>query len=74
MEIVFLFLRYWGLRHNWDICNASVFDGRHGVKSYLEKLKVVLMWQFPLLEQVEILSSMECLSCLLAILHVSLPM
>ena len=43
MEIVFLFPRYWGLRHNWEISNAFVFDGRHGVKAYLRKLKGVLM-------------------------------
>ena len=74
MEIVFLFLRYWGLRHNWNMRNAFVFDGRHGVKAYLRKLKGVLMWQFSLLEQVEILSSVECSFCLLAIQHVPLPM
>ena len=45
MEIIFLFLRYWGLCHNWDIHNAFVFNGRHGVKAYLQKLKGVLMWQ-----------------------------
>ena len=74
MEIVFLFLRYWGLRHNWNMRNAFVFDGRHGVKAYLRKLKGVLMWQFALLEHVEILSALECSSCLLAIQHVPLPM
>ena len=41
MEIVFQFLRYWGLHHNWDMhIDASVFDGRRGVKAYLRKLKV----------------------------------
>ena len=35
IEIVFLFLRYWGLHHNWDMRNAFVFDGKHGVKAYL---------------------------------------
>ena len=74
MEIVFLFLRYWGLRHNWNMRNAFVFDGRNGVKAYLRKLNGVLMWQFSLLEQVEILSSVECSCCLLAIQHVPLPM
>ena len=74
MEIEFLILRYCGLRHNWDMRNAFVFDGKHGVKAYLRKLKGVLMWEFSLLEQVEILSSMECSSCLLAIQHVPLPM
>ena len=46
MEIVFLFLRYWGLCHNWDMRNAFVFDGRHGVKAYLRKLKGVLSDNF----------------------------
>ena len=74
MEIVFLFLRYWRLRHNWNMRNTFVFDGRHGVTAYLRKLKGVLMWQFSLLEQVEILSLVECSSCILAIQHVPLPM
>ena len=39
MEIVFLFLGYLGLHYNWDMHNAFVFDGRHGVKAYLQKLK-----------------------------------
>ena len=56
MEIVFLFLKYWGLCHNWDMRNAFVFDDRHVLKAYLRKLKGVLMWQFCLLEQVKILS------------------
>ena len=54
--------------------NAFVFDGRHGMKAYLQTLKGVVMWQFFLFEQVEILSSVECSACLLAIQHVSLPM
>ena len=43
MEIVFLFLRDWRLRHNWNMHNAFVFDGRHGVEAYIQKLKGVLM-------------------------------
>ena len=35
METAFLFLRYWGLLHNWGLRNAFVFGGRHGVKAYL---------------------------------------
>ena len=35
MEIVFQFLRYWELQHNWDMCNAFVLGGRHGVKAYM---------------------------------------
>ena len=45
MDIVFLILRYCGLRHNWNMRNAFVFDGRHGMKAYLRKLKGVVMWQ-----------------------------
>ena len=74
MEIFFLFLSYWGLRHNWDVCNAFVFDGRYGVQAYLRRMKGVLMWQFSLLEQVKILFSVERSSCVLAIQHVPLPM
>ena len=74
MEIVFLFLRYWGFCHNWNMRNSFVFDGRQGVKAYIRKLKGVLMWQFSLLEQVETLSLVECSSYLLTIQHVPLPM
>ena len=49
MEMVFLFLRYWGLRHNRDMRNAIVFDGKHGVKAYLQKLKGALIRQLSLL-------------------------
>ena len=31
-EDIFLFLRYWGLHHYWDMHNVFVFDGSHGVK------------------------------------------
>ena len=37
MMIIFLFLRYWGSRCFWDMHNVFVFDGRHGVKAYLQK-------------------------------------
>ena len=74
IEIIFLFLRYWGLCHNWNMRNAFVFDGIHGVKAYVRKLKGILIWQFSLFEQVDVLSSVECSSCLLAIQHVLLPM
>ena len=30
MVIVFLFLRYWGLCHIWDMWNTFVFDGSYG--------------------------------------------
>ena len=46
MDNYFLFLIYWGLHHNKDMHNAYVFDGRHGVKAYLRKLKGVLSDNF----------------------------
>ena len=46
MEILFQFLRYWGLQHNWNMRNAFMFDNRHGVKAYIKKLKGILMWNF----------------------------
>ena len=42
MEILFQFLRYWGLQHNWNMCNAFMFDNRHGVKAYIKKLKGIV--------------------------------
>ena len=50
----------------WDIHNAFVFYGSFGVKAYLRKLTGVPMWPFSLLEQVEILSLVECSSFLLS--------
>ena len=43
-EIIFLFLIYWGLHHNWDIINVFEYDSRHGVRAYWRKLKDILMW------------------------------
>ena len=31
--IAFLFLRYWGLRHSWDMRNAFVFDGSESIST-----------------------------------------
>ena len=39
MEIVFLFLRYWGLHHNWDMRYAFVFDGRQWNQSISTKVE-----------------------------------
>ena len=36
--------------------NALMFDGRHGVKAYMKKLKGILMWNFWMLEHVGIIS------------------
>ena len=57
MEILFQFLRYWGLQHNWNMRNAFVFDNINGVKAYVKKLKGILMWNFLMLEHVGIISS-----------------
>ena len=47
MEIIFNFSKYWGLRHNWDMSNPFMFDGRYGVQvkkvetnTYLETLDI----------------------------------
>ena len=56
MEILFQFLRYWGLQHNWNMRNAFMFDNRHGVKAYIKKLKGILMWNFWMLVHVGIIS------------------
>mgnify|MGYP006973860992 CR=1 FL=1 len=53
--------------------NAFVFDGSHGVTAYLQKLEGLLIWQFCLLEQVEILPSVECSYCLSVIWRVPVP-
>ena len=37
--------------------NAFMFDGRHGVKTYIKKLKGILMWSFFMLTHVRIISS-----------------
>ena len=47
-----------------------LFNDKHKDKAYLRTLKRVLTWNFSLLEQVDILSSVEVLSCLLAIQYV----
>ena len=41
MQILFQFLQGWRLQHNWNMRNAFMFDGRHGVKAYANKLKCV---------------------------------
>ena len=56
MEILFQFLRYWGLQHNWNMHNAFMFDIRHGVNAYIKKPKGILMWKFWMLEHVGIIS------------------
>ena len=57
IEILFRFLRYWGLQHNWNMYNAFMFDNRHGVKAYIKKLKDILVRNVWMLEHVGIVSS-----------------
>ena len=52
MKILFQLLRYSGLQHNWNMQNVFMFDGRHGVKAYMKKLKGILMWIFWMLKHV----------------------
>ena len=51
MEIMFQFQRYWELqhKHNWSMQNAFIFDGKHGIKGYITRLKGILLWQYWLL-------------------------
>ena len=37
MEISILFLRYWGLCYNRDICNTFLFNGRFGVDAKIQE-------------------------------------
>ena len=73
MERLFQFLRYWGLQHNWNMYNTLMFDNRHGVKAYIKKLKGILMWNFWMLEHVEIISSNAYSGFLMALQDVPLP-
>ena len=73
-EIMFQFLRYWGLRHNWDMRNAFIFDGVHGVQVHIRKLKGILLWQFWVLQHVGIVSSSSYSSLLMVVQNVPLPM
>ena len=41
-QIIFDFLRYWGLWFNWNMRNAFTFDSQVGVRKYVLKLKGLL--------------------------------
>ena len=55
------------------MCNAFMFDNRHGVKAYIKKLKGILMWNFLMLEHVGIISSNAYLGFLMALQDAPLP-
>ena len=56
IKMLFQFLHYWGWQHIWNMQNSCMFDGRHGVKASIKKLKGILMWNFWMLEHVGIIS------------------
>ena len=58
-QVVFLFLRYWGLHQYWDTRNAFAFDDKYGDTAYRWKLNGVLTWQFYLFARVKVFPSME---------------
>ena len=64
MEIVFL--RYRGLHHNWDMLNEFLFDSKQAINHISMKVGAS-MWLFCLLEQVNILASMDCSSLLIKV-------
>ena len=71
MEILFQFLRYCGLQYNRN--NASMFDSKHGVKTYMKKLKGILVWSLWILEHVGIVFSNACSSFLMALQDIRIP-
>ena len=47
--------------------STFMFDGIHGVKTYVKKLKEILIWNFWMLEHVGIVSSNANLGFLMAL-------
>ena len=64
------------LSKDWAWLNSdsesNAFDNRHGVKAYIKKLKSILMWNFLMLEHVEIISSNAYSGFLMALQDVPL--
>ena len=50
-QIIFEFLRYWGLWFNWNMRNAFISYSQVGVRKYVLKLKGLLLWQLTVLEK-----------------------
>ena len=71
--MLFQFLRYWGLQHNWNMCNAFMFDSKDGVKAYMKKFNSILMWSFWMLEHVGIISLNAYSGFLMALQDFPLP-
>ena len=50
-QMIFEFLRYWGLWFNWNMRNAFTFNSQVGVRKYVVKLNVLLLCQLAVLEK-----------------------
>ena len=70
LQIVWDFLRYWGLWHIWRMRNAFIFEGQSGVERHVRKLKGFLLWQFYMLESSGLLREEEVHMCQLVCFHV----
>ena len=50
-QLIFEFLRYWGLWFNWNMQNPFTFDSHVRVRKYVVKLKGLLLWQLKVLDK-----------------------
>ena len=69
-QIIFEFLRYWGLWFNWNMRNAFIFDSQVGVRKYVLKLKGLLLWQLTVLEKSRNLNQEERELCKVTYHHI----
>ena len=69
-QIIFEFLRYWGLWFNWNMRNAFTFDSQVGVSKYVLKLKGLLLWQLTVLEKSRNLNHEERELCKVTYHHI----
>ena len=70
LQIIWDFLRYWGLWHIWRMRNTFIFEQQSGVRWYLGRLKGQLLWQFYLLENSGLLTDEEVQMCRSTTFHV----
>ena len=68
-QVVFDYLKYWGIWFNWTMRNRFLFDGLHGVTQQLRRMKGKLIWQFLQLCCVGTLSKDEVELCHLILQH-----
>ena len=50
-QIIFEFLRYWGLWFNWNMRNVFTFDSQVGARNHVVKLKGLFLLQLTVLEK-----------------------